>query len=368
MTDHSFSAVRDLFDAALESGEELGAAFTLCIEGEVVLDLIGGHADLARERPFDRRTLTPVFSTTKAVTALMAARLVDQGRIGWTTPVAEVWPEFGQAGKAAVTFEQLLSHQAGLPGFDTPQDPGIWFDPPAVLAKLAGQAPMWPLGQGSGYHPITGGYLIGEVFRRLDGRSLGTALREDLGEPFGLDIWIGLPDSEHGRCAEMKKPPAAADLGQLDDIKRAAFLDRGSAPGGRGSAAWRRLEIPSANGHATARDLARLMSVMACDGMMEGRQVLSPDTARAAMAERVQGQDRVLPFVLSWAAGFMRNQGVWVYGPGEQTVGHSGWGGSCAFADPERRLSGAYVMNRQSVHLIGDPRPVKLIEAAYERL
>ena len=360
-----FQPVRDRFAAHFAEGLELGARLTVCLEGEVVVDLMGGHADLAAQTPFGPDTLTPVFSTTKAITALMIARLVDQGLATYDTPVAEIWPAFAQTGKGAVTLAQLMSHQAGLPGFSEPVEPTIWFDAPAVCERLAAQAPMWPLGTGSGYHPITIGYMAGEIFRRLDGRSLGAALREDIAVPHGLDLWIGLPDSEHGRCAQMKKPPAAPDLGPIDAIKRAAFLDRGSAPGGRGSAEWRRMEIPSANGHATAEALARLMSVIGNQGRLGDAHLLSDDALQALLRERVRGPDKVLPFDLIWAAGLMRNTGENGLGPGAQAVGHYGWGGSMAMADPERRLSLAYVMNRQSVHLVADPRPVALIDALY---
>ncbi len=363
-----FAAVQDRFAASFEVGEELGARFSVCIGGELVVDLMGGFADAARTTPFGPQTLTPIFSTTKLVAALMIARLVDQGLVTYDTAVADVWPAFGQAGKEPVTLGQMMSHQAGLPGFVPPAEPEIWFDPPAVCERLAAQAPLWPLGTGSGYHPITIGYLAGEVFRRLEGRTLGAAFREDIAEPLGLDIWIGLPDSEHGRVAQMRKPPAVPDLGVIDDIKRAAFLDKGSAPGGRGSADWRRMEIPSANGHATALGLARLMSAIAGDGTLDGQTILSPEALKALLAEQVRGHDKVVPFDLIWAAGPMRNSHVNGLGPGEQAVGHYGWGGSMAMADPERNLSVAYVMNKQSVHLVADPRPVALIEALYTAL
>ncbi|WP_282008634.1 serine hydrolase domain-containing protein, partial [Brevundimonas aveniformis] len=291
-----FDTVQDRFAANFDAGEELGARFSVCIDGELVVDLMGGFSDAARTTPFGPNTLTPIFSTTKLIAALMTARLVDQGLITYDTAVAEVWPEFGQAGKEPVTLGQMMSHQAGLPGLVPPAEPDIWFDPPTVCEQLAAQAPLWPLGTGSGYHPITIGYLAGEVFRRLEGRSLGAAFRQDIAEPLGLDIWIGLPDSEHGRVAQMRKPPAAPDLGIIDDIKRAAFLDRGSAPGGRGSADWRRIEIPSANGHATAQGLARLMSAVSGDGTLDGQAILSPETLKALLAERVRGPDKVLPF------------------------------------------------------------------------
>ncbi|UTP39524.1 beta-lactamase family protein [Phenylobacterium sp. LH3H17] len=360
-----FDAVRDAFAANFESGQELGARFTLVRAGETVVDLWAGHADRKRTQPFDENTLTPVFSTTKAMAALLIARLVDAGKLRYDQPVAEVWPQFVEAGKAAITVEQVMSHQAGLSGFPDEMDPALWFDWDAICARLAAMAPLWPPGTASGYHPITFGYLAGEIFRRVDGRSMGTALRQDLAEPFGLDLWIGLPDSEHHRAADLQRPSGLPNFGEVNAATRAAFLTPWSSPAGRGQAEWRRIEIPSANGHATAPALARLMGALANDGWLDGEVILSPALITEAARERIRGQDLVLPFEMSWGAGFMRNAPVKAWGPGEETFGHSGWGGSCAFADPQTRLAGAYVMNKQSTDLLGDGRPKRLIEAAY---
>lgn len=363
-----FEPVREAFAANFAEGKELGARFAFSVEGEIVVDLWAGWADKKQTVPFDARTLTPVYSTTKAVAATMIARLVEQGRLRWSQPVADVWPEFAAEGKGAVTVEQMISHQAGLPGFVEQIDPTLWYDPPVIAAMLAAKAPLWPVGSASGYHALTIGYLVGELFRRVDGRTLGTALREDIAVPAGLDLWIGLPDSEHDRCAELKPPSAMPQFGEVTDPKKAAFLSPWAAPSGRGSADWRRVEIPSANGHTTAEALARFMGALATDGEVDGVHILSPASVAEASRERIRGQDLVLPFELSWAAGFMRNVPNHFFGPGEATIGHSGWGGSCAFADPEHRVAGAYVMNRQDVHLIGDPRSMRLIEAAYAAL
>ncbi len=368
----NFAPVRDVFAAHFDSGPhgltERGARFTAVLDGETVLDLWGGVADRDGLHAFDDATLTPVFSTGKAVMAFLVARAVDQGKLDYDQPVAQLWPEFGQAGKSRITLGQLISHQAGLPGFVPPQDPAIWFDVQATLAALAAQAPLWPLGQGSGYHPVSGGYLVNEVFRRATGRTLGVTLKQDIADRYGIEVMIGTPDDYAPRIAQIQKPPAAPDLGKIDAIKQAAFLDRGSAPGGRGSSDWRRMEIPSANAHATSLGLARLMGVVASGGILGRDRLISEKGLAEAMRERVSGQDRVLPFKLSWAAGFLRNAGLNIYGPGRNTIGHSGWGGSCAMADPDRRLSCAYVMNRQSAYLIGDPRPVALINALYRCL
>jgi CubicO group peptidase (beta-lactamase class C family) len=367
-----FGAVKDAFAQnftdAPEGLDEQAARFSILIGGETVIDLWAGAADPRAGTAFTRETLTPVFSTGKAVMALMIARCVERGLLDYDRPVAEIWPAYGQAGKDKIILAQMMSHQDGLPGFDTDVDPAIWFDRQAVLDRLCEQAPMWLPGTASGYHPITIGYLAGEVFRLADGRTMGTALREDFAEPYGLDLWIGLPEAEHGRVATMRKPATAASLGPIDPIKKAAFISRGSAPGGRGSAEWRMAEIPSANLHGTALDLARILAVLANDGKLDGEAILSPEVVGAATRERIRGRDKVLPFDMSWAAGYTRNLGLGIFGPNPDAVGHCGWGGSCAFADAEARVSGAYVMSRQSPHLIGDPRAQRLIDALYTAL
>jgi CubicO group peptidase (beta-lactamase class C family) len=363
-----FNAVRAAFEANFAEGQELGARFALAVEGRIVVDLIGGWADRAQTRPFADDTLTSVFSTTKAIAAFMIARLVDRVKLSYGQRVAEIWPEFGEAGKAFVTVEQVMAHQAGLPGFAEAMSPSDWFDWELICRRLAATPPMWKPGDASGYHPVTFGYLAGEIFRRIDGRTMGRALREDIAEPLGLDLWIGLPDSQHHRCADVRRPPALPNLGEMTEPKRVAFMTPWAAPGGRSLAEWRRAEIPSVTGHATAPALARLMAVMANGGWLDGVRLLKPETIEAATAARWGGEDLVLPYRLAWGAGFLRNEGLGIYGPGRETIGHSGWGGSCCFADPQTGVSGAYVMNRQSADLIADARARRLIDAAYEGL
>ncbi|HEY3799338.1 MAG TPA: serine hydrolase domain-containing protein [Caulobacteraceae bacterium] len=363
-----FAAVRAAFEANFAQGLELGARFAFAVEGEIVVDLIGGWADRDMTRPFAEDTLTVIFSTTKAIASFMIARLVDAGRLAYDQRVTDLWPEFDAEGKERLTVAQVLSHQAGLCGLPGPMTPAGWLDWGGVCARLAAMAPLWPPGTASGYHPVTFGYLAGEIFRRADGRSLGHALREDLAEPLGLDLWIGLPDSEHHRVADVRRPPAMPDLGPMTEPKRLAFFTKWSSPGGVDAATYRRAEIPSANGHATAPALALMMAALASVGELGVSRVFSPGLAAEASRERIAGQDLVLPYDMSWGAGFIRNQGLGIYGPGQQTFGHSGWGGSCCFADPERGVSGAYVMNRQSAELIADARARRLIEAAYASL
>lgn len=363
-----FEHVRDVFADNWRQYDEIGAGFALRIDGERVIDIHGGWADRKRTASWTAKTLVPVYSTGKAIAALVMAKLVDRGLLNYDAPVADYWPEFAAGGKSRVTVAQALSHQAGLSGIAEPMDAGDWFDAALIEDKLARQVPLWPLGEGSGYHPVTYGFIADALARRTDGRSIGAILREEICGPKGIDFHVGLPESEHARTAEHAMPRQMPDLGEVNPVRELAFLKAWSSPGRRGAKEWRMAEFPAANAHATAGALARLMSIYALGGKLDGYRFLSEGTLEALVEERVAGQDKVLPFDLSWGAGVMRNSHAQLYGPVAETVGHSGWGGSCAFADPVNRLSGAYVMNRQQHFLAGDPRPMRLLEAVYSCL
>ena len=358
-----FEPVKEAFEANFTEDKELGAGFSAIIEGETVIDLHGGWADRAKSKPWGTETIVPVYSTTKPIAALVLASIIDALPAGYETPIADVWPEFGANGKGAITIAQMVSHQGGLPGFIEPVDPAIWLDPPACAAALAPLAPLWEPGTAHGYHPLTWGYLIGEVVRRIDGRTLGTILLEDITSPAGIDFQIGTPQIDHGRVAEIMRPRALPDLGELNEATKAAFLTKWAAPD-RGGAIWREIEIPSANGIGTAKAVAQLYSIFANRGDLNGKSLI-PDTSFEALIEpRVKGQDLVLPFITEFAGGVMRNN-LNIYGPNQDTLCHSGWGGLLALGDPDRHLSAAYVMNRQSNSLQGDPRATRLVQALY---
>lgn len=365
-----FEPVAEAFKENFTERGELGAGFTLIREGEILVDIHAGHADRKGERPWTAQTLVPVFSTGKAITALVAAWLVDQGRLDYDAPVADVWPDFAQAGKGEVTLAQALSHQAGLPGYPDEMEPSDWFDRELMESRFAAMAPMWPLGEGSGYHPISYGVIADAIVRRADaqGRSVGAILREEICGPRDIDFHIGVPESEHDRAAEHVLPPRPPHLGSMTPEKAAAFLKPWSSPGRRGTAAWRSAELPAANGHGTANAIARLMAPFATQGRLDDAAFVSKAVIEAALEERVSGPDKVLPFDLAFAAGVMINRESGAFGPEPKAVGHYGFGGSCGFADPERGLSGAYVMNRQMDVLVGDARAKALIEAAYRCL
>ncbi len=358
-----FEPVQEAFEANFAEDKELGAGFAAYLDGTLIVDLKGGYADRKKQNAWTDETIVPVYSTTKPIAALVLASVIEALPAEYETPVADVWPEFGANGKDAVTIAQMVSHQAGLPGFVDPVDPGLWLDPDACAAALAPLAPLWEPGTAHGYHPLSWGYLIGELVRRIDGRSLGTILREDIAGSAGIDFQIGTPESEHHRVAEIMRPRALPDLGEINDATRAAFLTKWAAPD-RGGAIWREIEIPSANGIGSAKAVAELYGIYAHGGELRGRSVIPGSAFERLIESRVKGQDLVLPYVTEFAAGVMRNN-IGLYGPNPDTMCHSGWGGSLALGDPDRHLSAAYVMNRQSNSLQADPRATRLIQALY---
>ncbi|MEO1038898.1 MAG: serine hydrolase domain-containing protein [Pseudomonadota bacterium] len=362
-----FEPVADAFRANFAAGNEIGAGFALMQDGEVRIDIHAGAADRGGARAWSGETLAPIFSTGKAVTALVMAWLVDQGRIAYDTPIAAVWPDFGVHGKDAITLEMALSHQTGFTGVAEEMDAGDWLDREVMEPRIAAQSPLWTPGDGSAYQPISFGVIADAVARRVDSdqRTIAAILHEEMTGPFGIDFHIGLPEAEHDRAATHKLPPRPAYLGEINTATEIAFLKPWSSPGRRGASAWRSAELPAANAHATAGAIAALMQLFACGGRLGEERLLTPGVVQDAMRERVSGQDRVLPFDLAYGAGVMINRKSGLLGPEPSTVGHYGFGGSCGFADPVRGVSGAYVMNRQMDVLVGDDRAMRLINAAY---
>lgn len=362
-----FEPVRDAFAQNFSKELECGAGFSVIKDGELIIDLVGGFTNRKKDTPWSHDTLIPVFSCTKAISAIVIAHLAEQDLIGYNQKVASLWPEFAAHGKGDLSIAQVLSHQSGLSGITDPDwTPADWFDTEKTCAQLAAQKPIWEPGTASGYHPVTYGYLVGEIARRADqgGRTLGQILAQDLCAPAAIDFHIGTPASEHHRCADLIKPRTLADLGEINPATKAAFMEKWSSTGGKSVAEWRAFEIPSTNGHGTAKAMAQIMGVL-LNGDIEGTKVLSEDLVHAIAQPRISGPNLVLPFDISFAAGIMNNTPNFFYGPNESTLGHSGWGGSCTFADPTEALSAAYVMNKQSNALLGDERPLQLIKALY---
>lgn len=366
-----FAAVRDAFAANFDAGREVGASFAATLGGESVVDLWAGDADAARTRPWQRDTIVNVFSTTKAVTALAAHILVDRGRLDLDAPVARWWPEFAVQGKQAITPRQLLSHTAGLAAVRARLRVEAFYDWPAMIAALAGETPWWEPGTANGYHALTYGYLVGELIRRIDGRTPGAFIRDEIARPLGADFHVGLPASEDARVADMVPPTAdeaataASIIRPPESLYAAVMGNPPLQPEIANTPAWRRAEIPAANGHGNARSVARIMAVLAGGGALDGVRLLSRETIERAITEQIYGQDLVLNFPIRWGLGFMLNSPTLPLSPNEHTFGHGGWGGSLGFADLDAGASWAYVMNKMTPGTAGDNRAFLLVQAFY---
>jgi CubicO group peptidase (beta-lactamase class C family) len=360
-----FEPVRDAFEENFSKGE-VGASFAVMREGRVLVDLWAGSADRAGASPWRRETLANIWSTTKGIASLCCAMLVDRGALDYDTPVAHYWPEFDAYGKGHITVGMLLSHQSGLSG---PREPVAWLDycnPDELNELLLAQEPLFEPGSGSGYHASTFGPLVGELFRRADGRSLGRFLHEEVAGPLAADVFIGLPESEEHRVAEMIGYDLdAAKLDFADDVQRCALANPEPDPEISNERAFRAAEIPSVNGQATAAGLARIYAALANDGEVDGVRLLSPETLAAATALRYSGVDQVFKFPFEWASGFIRNTHKVLYGPNPRAFGHTGYGGSYGFADPEAGVGVGYVMNQMGASLIGDARGANLVRALH---
>jgi len=361
-----FERLKDAFCRNFKDHAEIGAAIALVVNGKLVVDLWGGHRDANRERPWQADTLVNVWSTTKGVTAACFAIAVDRGLCRYEDEVARYWPEFAQAGKQHVTIGQLLSHQAGLSAFARPYVIEDLYDSEAAASELAAQKPLWEPGSAAGYHAISVGFLATALFRRIEGRSIKDFVEQELTT---FDVHIGLPPAAGGRVADLapsEEMSPQESPSELTAIQAQTLGNPVLDPQVANGDAWRKAEIPSANGHAHARGLARLYGNLIGDLDGSG-PLVTAKTLTAATALRAEGEDLVLSLEARWAAGFLRNS-LGLYGPGESSFGHSGWGGSFAFADPERGLAFAYVMNAMGSDLVGDPRAVNLIEAIYKSL
>ncbi len=372
--DSRFAKVKDAFAKNFAVGNEVGASFAATWNGELVVDLWGGSADRAGTRPWQRDTLANVWSTTKAMAALCTHVVVDRGLVDLDAPVATYWPEFAAQGKERMPVRWLLSHQSGLSGLTPPFPTEAALDWQRFCAALAAQKPLWEPGTRSGYEALTFGNLVGEVVRRVDGRSLGRFFREEVAEPLGAEFWIGLPESQEKLVAEMIPPDPAAPLaaqpepGDPSYELRAALATPRVTPEIANTRAWRAAEVPAGNGQANARGAALCMAALANGGSLGGVRIMSESSVARAITEQCYGRDLVLGYPMRWGLGFMLVSKDLPLSPNPRTFGHGGWGGSFALADCDARVSLAYVMNRMSQGTVGDKRLGRLLRAFYAGL
>ncbi len=377
--DPKFNRVKDAFAENFEKRAEVGAAASVVLDGKSVVDIWAGHADKAKTRPWTRDTLVNVYSTTKGVTAICAHRLVDKGLLDIDAPVAKYWPEFAKAGKDKLPVRYLLSHRAGLPAVSKILDDNALFNWDTMTAALAEQEPWWEPGTAHGYHAVTFGWLVGEVIRRITGKTPGVYLRDELAGPLDLDFHIGLEAKNDARTADMLAAPPpgpgepnifAEAMKNPESVAAKAFMNPPlmGKPGLVNSREWRAAEIPAANGHGTARSLARLYGALARGGELDGFRVMSKDEVAKCSIEQSNGPDAVLTINTRFSQGFMMSQPGASLGPNPKSFGHPGAGGSLGYADPEAKIGFGYTMNKMQASLLIDPRATALIDAVYASL
>ena len=350
----------------------MGASIAIDIDGESVVDMWGGHADAARTRPWTEDTIVNVWSSTKTVTALAGLMLIDRGLIEPDTTVASVWPEFGANGKANIAFRHFLSHSSGVSGWDQPVAVEDVYDWEKSTAALAAQAPWWEPGTASGYHALTHGHLIGEVVRRVTGRTLKEFVAEEIAGPLGADFRIGASPDDSARIAEVipaENPmEGVPPFDQWTEQMMKTFTGPAPDPTVANTAAWRAADIGAANGHTNARALTRILSAISLGGSVDGVRLLREETVEKIFDVQCEGPDLVLAMhPIRWGLGFGLPQLESIpYIPDEKICFWGGWGGSWETMNPDRRMTTAYVMNKMGPGVEGSERTALYTTLIYD--
>lgn len=369
--DPGYGAVKDAFVGNFERAGDVGASCAVVHRGELVVDLWGGSLDEAGTTPWEQDTIINVFSTTKTMSCLSLLMLVSRGLVDVDLPVHRYWPEFEQAGKEGVLVRHVLSHTAGLPGWDRRLETADLYDWERVTALLAEQAPWWEPGRKSGYHGISQGNLVGELVRRVDGRSVGTFFAEEVAGPVGADFHIGTgPEHDHRVAPVMAGPPlefAGGGPTDKDSIPYRAANPRLDA-GESFTIPWRRAEIPAAGGHGNARSVALAQSAVSAGGSARGVELLSPDTIDRIFDVQAAGRDLVLGIGVTFGVGYGLNSPRAPMSPNERVCYWGGWGGSLVVNDVDAGFTMAYVMNRMGEGTVGDDRAHAILRACYASL
>jgi CubicO group peptidase (beta-lactamase class C family) len=365
--DDRFGAVAEVLSANLDAGDDVGASVAVYVEGEPVVDIWGGWVDAEQSAPWERDTITNVWSTTKTMTALCALILADRAELDFYTPVAHYWPEFAAAGKESIEVRHLMSHTSGLSGWEAPVTFEDLYDWEKATSLLAAQAPWWEPGSASGYHAVTQGFLVGEVVRRISGKSLGTFFADEVAGPLGADFHIGLPAADDHRVSRVIAPDMSGMAqAEVPPMLLRTFSNPALSVEPSFTEAWRRAEIPAANGQSNARGVAAAQSVLANGGEARGVRLLSAKGCEAVFDEQFHGIDLVLGTDLRFGMGYgLATETMPI---GEHACYWGGWGGSLIVSDFDAHLTFAYVMNRMAAGLVGDTRGGALLAAAREAL
>lgn len=367
--DPAFNRVRDLLQERLTSEEELGASLCVNIDGKNVLDLWGGYADAEKTRPWEENTLTVVWSCSKIVTALAALTLVDRGLLDPEERVSKYWPEFGVNGKEDVKVWHILSHSSGLSGWEKPVTIDNVYDTQFSTDELARQAPFFPPGSAPGYQMLNHGHLIGELVRRISGKSLKQFIAEEIAGPLGADFRLGVPKEDWPRTADVVPPPPVALPEGINMESLMVKVFTNPIPNAKYSEtpAFRQAEIGAANGFSNARSLALIGSMVSLKGTVDGKQYLSPKTVDQMIQERIRGVDLVLGLNLRYGLGVgLPVPETTPFLPDSNLCFWGGWGGSVVAMDLDHRMTVTYAMNRMTNGMLGNANSEAYIKAIYE--
>jgi CubicO group peptidase (beta-lactamase class C family) len=363
--DERFESVRSALAENVDSGEDLGASIAVDLDGDIAVDIWGGHKDEARTQPWERDTITNVWSTTKTVTSLAALLLVDRGELDVDAPVARYWPEFAASGKQDVLVRNLMGHTSGVSGLEQPAVIEDLYDWEKSTARFASQAPWWPPGTASGYHALNYGHLVGEVLRRITGTTLKQFVAAEIAGPLGADFQIGAAESDWDRIADVVPPPPLPfDLAAIGPDSPAVKTLTGPfvAAETANTADWRRADIGAANGHGNARSVGAVQSIIAGRGQARGVRLLSERGCDVVFEEQSSGTDLVLGVPIRFGMGYGLAGELMPIGP--RACYWGGYGGSVVVMDQETRLTVAYMMNRMDTGLVGDIRGATIVLAA----
>ena len=368
--DPQFSKVKETFEKLYLEDREIGSCFAVYKDGNPLVNLWGGFLDKDKTKPWQKDNLVTVYSTTKGVAAFCIALAMEKGLLKYEEKVSTYWPEFSSNGKEDITIGMLMSHQAGICSPET-RNVEDYYNQSLMAEKLAGMTPIWEPGTASGYHSMTFGWLTSELILRVTGKSLGTFFREEVGDQHEIDFFIGLPESEDHRVAELvpfdivRSENSEQQQVELTDAQKSQRNSAGTLDI-QNTKAWRQAEIPSANGQGNAGGLAKLYSLIVPED--NSLKLLKDDTVNQMTTMQIEGRDLVLAVQVRWGVGFILNKHKIIYGPVEGAFGHSGYGGSCAFGDPENKIGVSYVMNRMLDNFNADGRSIELINATYDCL
>jgi CubicO group peptidase (beta-lactamase class C family) len=372
MCEDRFKVVQDALEENLRTGEELGASLVVNIDGQTVVDVYGGFADAAKTAPWTSDTITNVWSTTKTVTNFAALVLVARGELDVYAPVARYWPEFAANGKENIEVRHLMSHTSGVSGWEQPFTVEDMYDWEKATERLASQAPWWEPGTASGYHALNLGHLVGEVIRRVSGKSLKEFVATEIAGPLGADFQIGATEGDWHRVAEIiPPPPLPFDLASLDPDSPVVKTMTGPTPTAEAAntVAWRQADLGAVNGHGNARSVARILSAIALGGTVDGIQLLTPGTIDLIFDEQADGVDLVLGVPLRWGIGFgLPKAETLSFIPDDRICFWGGWGGSMIIMDLDRRMTISYMMNKMGGGIIGSIRSAKYVEAIYQAI